>query len=241
MKKLFFTACVLAGLSAHAQNEIKKPNVSIRWAPLGLATGNIGIQGEYNFGKNSLTAKIGVPVNTRRQFSYDDKDADFTMKATSFLAGYRTYLSRRHMHGFYFEPYFKYVHHTSEGTGQAMLTPESVTMSFTNEYNALGVGAQLGVQFLIRKRIALDLYFLGPEINSASNHLRAVDKSNSLLPWTDSQAQEARQDILDFVNDFPFIRNKVDVAVDRNNKTVQADFKGALPGFRAGISIGIAF
>ena len=63
----------------------------------------------------------------------------------------------------------------------------------------------------------------------------------STIPWTSIEANEAEQDIRDFINDFPFIRNKTDVMVDNDNRTVTADFKGALPGMRIGISFGVAF
>lgn len=218
----------------------KQPSVSIKWAPTGLVYGNVSLQGEYNFGKNSLTAKIGIPAAAHRSYDYDQNNADFSMKAMSFLSGYRTYLSKKHMKGFYLEPYFKYVHHTSEGVGNGKLGGEPVKMSFTNEYNGVGLGAQLGVQFLIRKKIAIDLFFLGPEINSSRNDFRAVEISNT-IPWTDVQAGEAERDIKDFLDQFPFLRNETDVVVDRTNKAVRANFKGVLPGFRAGVSFGIAF
>lgn len=240
MKKIsVFLSFLLCSTLLFAQTSTK-PNVSIRWAPAGLIYGSFGVQAEYNFGKNSLTAKIGIPSSKEHSFEYDTKDANFTMKAMSFLAGYRTYLSRKHMSGFYFEPYFKYVHHTSEGTGNAILGGENVVMNFTNEYNGAGVGAQLGVQFLILKRIAIDLYFLGLEINSSKDNLKALETSNT-ISWTSVQASDAEKDIRDFIDQFPFVKKKTSVMVDQSQKMVTANFKGALPGFRGGISIGIAF
>lgn len=144
------------------------------------------------------------------------------------------------MAGLYFEPYFKYLHHTAEGVGNAVLSGENVVMNFTNEYNGVGVGAQLGIQFLIKKKIVIDFFFLGPEINSARNDFKANEISNT-PPWTQSQATEAEQDIRDFIKKFPFIRNKMDVMVDANQKIVTASFKGVLPGYRIGVSFGIAF
>lgn len=240
MKKLLFLFLLLQAARVSAQEQVRQNNSTLKWAPTGLILGNIALQGEYNFGKNSLTAKIGIPVTTHHSFKYDYKDADFSMKATSFLAGYRTYLNKRHLRGFYFEPFFKYVHHTSEGQGQSMLSTDNVTVNFTNEYNAIGVGAQLGVQFILRKNIVIDLFFLGPEINDARNTLKAVEITTT-QPWTTMQASEARQDILDFVDKFPFIRKHVEVTVDETNKTVTANFKGALPGYRIGVAFGLAF
>ena len=223
--------------SSFAQNS---PNIGIKWAPTGLLLGSVSLQGEYNFGNNSLTAKIGIPIARQQTFQFDGSNADFTMKATSFLAGYRTYLSKKHMHGFYFEPYFKYVQHSSEGNGNATLAGQKENMNFTNNYSAVGLGVQLGVQFLIRKKFVVDFFFLGPEMNSAQNNFKAIE-TTSTTTWTASQSSEAEQDIRNFLNQFPFVRNRVNVAVDPNNKIVTANFKGLLPGYRIGVSFGYAF
>ena len=241
MKKIFiFLILYNFAYTSFSQKENGGPNVTVKWAPIGLAIGSLSFQAEYNFGKNSLTAKIGVPVATSHTFQYDKKDANFSLKATSFLAGYRTYLGKKHMQGLYLEPYFKYVHHTSEGMGNASLANTPVVMSFTNGYNGFGLGAQLGAQFMIRQRIIIDLFFLGPEINSATNNFKTVEVS-STIPWTYVQSEQAAQNIRDFVNQFPIIRNRVKIMVDQPNKSVSADFKGALPGIRMGVSFGLAF
>jgi hypothetical protein len=241
MKKIFLFFFLVTTCSfVFAQSNPVKPNVAIKWAPTGIVFGNISLQGEYNFGKNSLTAKIGLPFNKHQTFQFDDKNADFTMRATSFLAGYRTYLSKKHMRGLYFEPYFKYVHHTSEGTGNADLDGDNVVMNFTNDYNGVGAGIQLGTQFIISKKFVIDLFFLGPEINSSKNNFRAVEVSTT-LPWTSVQASDAEKDIRDFIDKFPFIRHRTNITVDQNNKTVMADFNGILPGYRIGVSFGFAF
>lgn len=239
-KRCLFWSLLLSCSLAFAQSNDDPPNIGLKIAPAGSMLGNINLLGEYNFGKNSLTAKIGIPVRKKRTFEFDDKDTEFSMRAISFLAGYRTYLSKKHMKGLYFEPFFKYVHHTSEGVGNAVLSGDQVTMNFSNDYNAVGIGAELGVQFIISKKILVDFFFLGPEINSARNNFKAVEISSS-IPWTSVKASEAEQDIKEFIDQFPFVRKKVNVMVDQNNKTVMANFKGALPGYRIGVSFGFAF
>ena len=218
----------------------QQPNVTVKWAPLGLFLGNISLQAEYNFGgKNALTAKIGLPVKAHHTFTFDEKDASFNMRATSFSAGFRTYLSGKHLKGLYYEPYFKYVHHTSEGSGTGSLRYREAMYNFTNDYNGMGVGVQIGTQFIIRKRYVIDL-FIGPEINSATNSFKAIEVGNS-QSWTYWDGHDAEQDIRNFIDRFPIIRNRTNVVVDKENKRVLADFKGALPGLKAGVSIGIAF
>ena len=239
---LFVLLCFLFSQPSFSQEQtVYTPAITLKWAPTGLILGSLSLQGEYNFGgKSSLTAKIGIPVNAKHSFEYESDDAAFGLKATSFLAGYRMYLSKHRLKGLYLEPYFKYVYHTSEGSASSKLDGRSVRMNFSNDYNGAGVGAQLGAQFLVSKRFVIDLFFLGPEINSAKNNFKAYE-SGSVIPWTSVEAMEAEQDIREFIDKFPFIRNKTNVRVDKDNRSVMTSFKGALPGIRAGVSFGMAF
>lgn len=217
------------------------PKVTVKIVPTGLVLGTLGLQGEYSFtAKNSLTAKIGFPVTAHHTFLYETNDAQFDLKAFSFLAGYRTYLSKKMMRGLYFEPYFKYVNHNSEGIGNGSINGKLVIMSFNNQYSAAGLGVQLGTQFIIRKRFVIDFFFLGPEINAATSRFKAVETSSS-LPWTSVESNEAEADIKKFIEEIPFIRNRTEIMVNPDTRTVTADFKGPLPGFRVGLSAGIAF
>jgi hypothetical protein len=244
MKKALILTCILIFCQyCFAQvAKIPEPNVAFKWAPTGLLLGSLSLQAEYSFApKHSLTAKIGVPVKTRHQFEYEGDNADFDMRATSFMAGYRTYLSRRSkMQGIYLEPFFKYVHHTSEGFSTGRLNYQDVEWNFTNDYNAYGIGLQLGAQFIIGKHLTIDLFLLGPEINKASNNFKAIDISQS-LPWSPIESREAEKDIREFLDQFPFLHNNVDVLINSSDKTVNAKFNGALPGLRTGISFGFAF
>src|SRR2546423_15674111 len=97
MRQLVILSLVMFTTLLHAQENMPIQNISLKWAPTGLILGSLSLQGEYNFGKNSLTAKIGIPFASNHTFQFSDKDATFTMKATSFLAGYRTYLSKKHI------------------------------------------------------------------------------------------------------------------------------------------------
>ncbi len=240
MKKIIYLTVLLFFLHPISAQKLFKPKITLKWAPTGLILGDASFQGEYGFlKKSSLTAKIGVPLNRSYHANFDGRDVNMSMKAFSFLAGYRKYLSKQMLKGFYVEPFFTYAHHTSDGTGEGKLDNQPVTMDFTNAYNGIGVGVQLGSQFIIAKRFVIDLFFFGPQLTSSRNNFRAIDY-NDATAWNSIQADEAEQDIKDFLNQFPFIKNKVNVQVDTPNKTVKADFNGALLGLRFGVSFGIA-
>ncbi len=240
MKKIIYLFILLFLLQSISAQKIFKPKITLKWAPTGLILGDASFQGEYGFiKKSSLTAKIGVPLSRSYHANFDGHDVDMSMKAFSFLAGYRKYLSKQMLKGFYVEPFFTYVHHTSDGVGEGDLDNQPVMMDFTNAYNGIGIGVQLGSQFIIAKRFVIDLFFFGPQLTSSRNNFRAIDYKNSSA-WNTIQADEAEQDIRDFLNQFPFIKNKVNVHVDTPNKTVTADFNGALMGLRFGVSFGVA-
>lgn len=238
MKLTLPVLLLILSVSTKAQTEYK---TAAKWSPGGLFFGNISLYGEHKIGtRSSVTAKLGIPVSVNYSPSYDGNDADLNSNTFSFLAGYRLYASKRNFRGFYFEPFFKYVQHKTSGFGNGDINGDAVVMQITNDYSGAGIGAELGVQFLIAKRFVIDVFFFGPEINIASNNFKATEISNS-LQWNATEAQEAEQDIRNFIDDFPFIRNKVDVKVSNETKTVTADFDGTLPGYRAGISFGFIF
>lgn len=241
MKKTLFLILPLLLVHALRAQEFpaSSPSFTLKWAPTGLYLGSMSVQGEYNLGgQRSLTAKVGLPVAVRHAFKYDGNDVDFDMKATSVATGYRLYLSQKHRKGLYLEPFVKYVHHLSEGLGAGTLEGERAAMQFTNEYKAVGAGAQLGAQFLLGKRWVIDFFFLGPEINAASNTLKATEVTHT-LPWNEVEARDAEDVLRAFVDQFPFVRNRTTFTVDQTNRTVTGAFKGALPGYRAGVSVGI--
>jgi hypothetical protein len=245
VKKIFYLVLFcLIFLFGNGQDSVFQPKITLKWAPTGLILGGISLNGEYSFMKNtSLTAKIGIPFNRTYHATFDGNNVNIKMKALSFMAGYRKYLSKHVLRGFYVEPFFTYTHHTSGGTGEGELDNQPVVMDFTNEYNGIGGGVQLGSQFIIKKRWVIDLFFFGPQLTSSSNNFKAADHSNS-LGWTTIQADEAERKIKDYLYGLPvvgpFFKNKTDVMVDKYNRTVTANFNGALVGVRFGVSIGIA-
>ncbi len=219
----------------------QKPKVALKWSPLGLATGNIGISGEFSVTKrSSIDLKVGFPAERNYSTTFDDKDASFNVKTKSYFAGYRIYFSRKRMKGFYIEPFVKHVELSGSGSGHSTIENDDVVMNFTPYYKGTGGGIQLGTQFRIAKIIVLDLFLLGPELNSSHVNFKTVEVTHT-LPWTSSQADDAEQNIRDFLDDIPVIGKKTTLTVDQNNRTIIADYKGLLPGIRFGLSIGVAF
>lgn len=238
MKTKLLLVALLFTIQLSAQ---KSSNVVVKWAPGALAFGKISVAGEYNFKpRKSITLQVGIPSARTYAVEYDGKDSDIKLEGTSVLAGFRYYLSKRQVSGFYIEPYGKYVSQEGSGILNGDLTNEPADFDTKFSYKAFGVGAQLGVQFLIAKRVALDFYMLGPEANMAEVGFNARDISSN-QQWTQEAADEARADIEEAIRDIPIIGKKTEITVDRNTNSVSVDYDGFLPSLRFGVSIGIRF
>jgi hypothetical protein len=210
----------------------------IKWNPASLAFGKVGLQGEYNWkNKKSFTLGIGIPVEMTIGYDNDGKREKLYTRTFSAMGGYRFYLGKNNMKGFYFEPYLKYVKNkwTSDITDELDNTP--TVFATTSKYSGFGVGAQLGAQFLIGRKIVIDLFFLGPEANMSKHDLIVTDIT-STSPWDTQDAIEAQVTIESVFRDEPFIGKKIKINVDANSRTVTSNFEGFLPGIRTGVSIG---
>lgn len=245
MKKLITPICFLILVSTiNAQKEDKPTfdkSIAIKWSPASLAFGKIGLGSEFNFKKKkSITFNVGIPFEKTLTAEIDGEDRSLTMKTTSVMAGYRMYFGRKQMRGLYFEPYLKYL--KNEATTNTDFEIDGTDRPFlvTSDYSGFGVGAQLGVQFMIAKRVIIDWYFLGPEANSSKHNLIAQE-TGAGLPWSNAEAQDAEDEINDFINDVPLLKDNFSVDVNAGARNVKTNYKGFLPGIRFGISIGIRF
>ncbi|HEX7844220.1 MAG TPA: DUF3575 domain-containing protein [Chitinophagaceae bacterium] len=245
MKKILLLVSCFSILSHVQAQKDDKPafdqSVAVKWSPASIFFGKIGLGAEYNFKrKASVTFNVGVPFEKETTFEIDNEDRNLSTKTFSIMAGYRMYLGKKPVKGFYIEPYLKYLDNKSITNTDFDIGLTNRPFLVTSEYSGIGIGAQLGVQFLIAKRVVIDWYLLGPEANISKHDLLAQETGNG-LPWTNAEAQDAEDEINDFVNDIPLLKNNLDVTVNAAAKNVKTHYKGFLPGIRSGISIGIRF
>jgi len=218
-----------------------KPMVFAKWAPASLAAGKVTIGSEFSFTrKSSIDLMIGIPASANHRITFDDEESDLNTKAFSVLLGYRYYLGKRQARGVYLEPYAKYLRHEADGILETELDGRDAKLATRTTYKGFGAGAQIGVQFMIFKRLSVDFYFLGLESNAARFSSSSTDVANN-LPWTFAQSDDARQEIEDAIEDIPVLRDKMSVTINQATKNVSTDFKGFLPGLRIGASIGFRF
>jgi hypothetical protein len=221
--------------------QVFQPSWAVKWNPVSLGFGKISLFAEYHFkNRRSLSFHLGIPVEISTKWKIEGEKRKVTMKSFSAMAGYRMYLKKADMQGLYFEPYLKYT--KSEGSSPYVdqLSTSKTPYLLRSDYSGGGVGGQLGIQFLIAKKLTLDLFFLGPEANISKWDISLQDQGN--YDWDAQDAAEAL-DILDnIIDDLPdFLSENVESSVDASTKTVTAKYKGLLPGVRCGFSIGFRF
>ncbi len=214
---------------------------AIKWSPASILFGKISLGGEYNLNsKSSITFVAGIPFDKTITQEIDGERESFTHNTFSLMGGYRMYLGKGMGRGLYFEPYLKYLRHEASAQLEADISGTTRQFAFTSDYSGVGIGAQLGVQFIIAKRMVIDFYFLGPEANSAKHTTLSREVGGGPI-WSDQDAEDAEREIREFFEDVPILRDKVEITVNASERTVGTNYKGFLPGIRFGLSLGVRF
>lgn len=123
---------------------------------------------------------------------------------------YRFYLRKENKHhaprGVYLGPYVSYHNFNND----RLLSVENsdgsiVEATFKAKLNVLNIGAQLGYQFIIGNRWAIDLMFIGPSVS------RYSAKLNLDGDFSEVELDDAQQEIVDkLLERFPVLKDVVD-------------------------------
>jgi hypothetical protein len=246
MKKIisFLITLTLIDQAVFAQNEEVESSsgeIGIKWAPASIFFGKISLSGEYSISdKQSITLGVGIPFDNKVTQEFDDEEESITWNTFSIMGGYRFYLGKGAGKGLYFEPYVKYLKHEAHSIIDGDVGGTNRQFEFTSDYSGIGVGAQLGVQFVVAKNLLIDFFFLGPEANS-SKHTTFSQEIGGGAAWDAQDAQDAEDEIRDFFSDVPLLKDKLEITANAAERSVSTNYKGFLPGIRFGVSIGFRF
>jgi hypothetical protein len=229
----------------------------VKLNPASLYFGKASFFGEYTprrryryGGLTAFTFGLGIPLSLENRYTINKNERTLKMKTFSAMAGYRVYITdgtglfAGEVSGLYLEPYLKYVSNSTTGSFNTNLATSAtaaseVSFSSASKYSGTGIGIQLGFQFHIRGRFLIDAFIIGPEINSMKTNI-ALQDLTSQSAWNSYQSEDARN-VFDDFNKLPILRGKLVTSADDGKRTISGSYKGLLPGFRIGISIGYSF
>ena len=188
--------------------------------------------------KQSLAIKVGYWKPTVSPLITEDllTPSAYTMQDEKggILASmeYRFYMGRNKApQGLYIAPYLRYIN-------QAAMYTDEIDANLFNvdtHLNTLGVGAQIGYQVIIGDAFTLDFFFFGA----------GVDHYNTKLVYTLQQPQSGfdystiTDDVSAVFEDINYLHSRLKNKVNTDNLTTKLPF--LFPGFRMGISMGVAF
>ncbi len=177
MKKLLSVIVLLSLFVAVNGQDEKTANLATRKYVIKFQPVNYALQ-SYSFEiermlnrKNALTIGIGIPNSGSLIGKYGIEASDLSKLDLSTMharLAYRHYGGNSGLpRGFYIEPYLKYQNLKGNFTKTFEENIEGSTQTYEGNIDAkittMNAGFQMGVQFMIAKRIAVDFYFLGLE------------------------------------------------------------------------------
>jgi hypothetical protein len=236
-------------LSGKAQDQIVTDYQSknlIKFLPFTLPFNSVSFEYERLINpKNSVVLQVGIPNQQSIMGKYginpnsDLKTAVFG--STIIRGGYRHYTGKSRLpKGFYLEPYLKYQHFKGDAS-IAGVDDQGDPYSGNSEIklNTVNLGCQMGVQFLIAKRVSLDLYFLGLEGGLLSGKIVTTPTTNS--EYNPIILSVLKNVIDQNIADAPaMIRNKLSTTQTASQVIVNLS-STPYPWIRGGISLGFAF
>jgi len=247
MKKIFALVFLAFGVSlGFAQDgdslTIERNNV-VKFLPVNLLFQSIAFEYERMINpSNYITLGIGIPNQKSIigkygiDFGSDVKSAE--LGTMHIRAAYRHYTSQRMLpKGFYIEPYVKYLKISGNGNVENADFNDTYKGHIDVNLNSMNLGFQLGTQFLIAKRITLDLYFLGLEAGILNGDINATSDLG------DPYATHLKTYIENKIADLPsYVGDKLTVSQSADKKRINVNANNIIyPWYRGGFSIGFAF
>ena len=250
MKYIIFSI-VLSGYTLFAAAQYRNSdnyqikNV-IKFQPVTLPFNSVSFEYERMINnKNSVTLQVGFPNQKSVMGKFgisansDLKTAEFG--STIIRGAYRHYTGENRLpSGFYIEPYMKYQQLKGDATIAGMDDQGDPYSGRSDvKFNTVNMGCQLGIQFLIAKRVCIDIYFLGMEGGILNGTIATTPTSYTAY---DPIILSVIKNVIDqnIAQSSTYIRNKV--TTTQTSTQVLINAKSAVyPWIRGGFSIGFAF
>lgn len=233
LKVLFIVLLLFPAWIANAQDNVVKAGLS------GAFLGDFNLAYERMLNSNrSLQLKVGYLNPVVSPFFTEET---ITPEAYHFIQEnggmsasleYRFYISEKlSAEGFYIAPYLRWFNQFVDYEDEI----ESRLYTVNTIVNTVGVGAQLGYQWILNEIFTIDFHFLGIGLDYYMASLKySVDPKPTGFNYS-----EVTPHIDDVFSDIIYLKDRLKHEVNEDNHTSKLPF--LFPGFRMGISLGMAF
>lgn len=235
LKTRFFCSLILLAISTVAVSQQNTAKVGFSDAFLGnynlsyerVLNENQSIQ--FKFGYMEPTHSPFISENTITPEAYALKETNGGINAS---VEYRFFISRQQIpQGFYIAPYLRYFNQSLVYSDEI----ENHSYTVDSKLGTIGMGAQLGYQLVVNELFTFDFYFFGAGIDYHT--IRLKYQLEEQQPGFDYGS------ITDNVNqvfeDINYLEKRLEHTVNDDNLTSKLPF--FFPGFRLGMSVGVAF
>lgn len=153
---------------------------------------------------------------------------------TAYTGEFRFYMgSQPGARGFYFALYGRYVDTKVNYQYQFEGNTKTFDIPIKGNFKGFAGGLLMGTQYVISKRVVIDVYFGG-------HYGKTKGDPNGLVDLSSMSAQE-KTELKDDLESIGTINDKQYLTVTVDNDGVRGKVNGPLIGLRAGFSLGIAF
>ncbi len=233
LKNYLLIFLIFAGVTVIAQSNVIKAGLT---GPF-VGDINIGFEQKIN-DRSSLQLKFGYLDLTMSPLIPEEA---FTPRAYNLLEAnggintsieYRIYASKkRKLQGFYIAPYLRYLN-------QKMLFDDEIEghkFSVDSKLSTIGIGGQLGYQWIFNEILSLDFFFFGTGLDFYKTILKyELDPQPSGFDYS-----MVTPHVDDVFEDIDYLHQNLTHTINDDNHTSELPF--VFPGFRAGLSVGVAF
>jgi len=200
---------------------------------------------ERTINRHQTLSISGGPMNFPKFSSLDIKNAQFEKesKRSGYTIGaeYRFYLAKENRyappHGLYIGPYINY--YRFNGARNITFTDSSGNQSnakFSSTIDIFNVGVQIGYQFVLWKRLSIDLILFAPSISKYGASFSYEGNINQ-----DHQGQVSQEVVDAIKNRFPLLDKLITNGNLNVSGTAHNDFKVWAPGIKYAVFLGYRF
>jgi hypothetical protein len=232
MKKYIFILLILSSFNVFSQENIIKLGLS------GISYGMYSLGYERAITpKSTLNLSLGYwNINASPFLNKNPFEIDQDIRLNNYKWGmngvidYRFYVSSQEgLKGLYIGPYLRYWNHSLVLNDSIDNEKFDVNLKFSS----IGLGFQMGYQWIISDRISIDWYFIGLGVERIDTRFKYVTKT---VGFDYSSIQD---DIIDVFNDFKSLQKQIVTKSYPDNMTAKLPFFA--PGIKTGFSIGYVF